>query len=279
MNDFFAAPLQPVPYRIQGIERETHDTFTLELKPADEASLQVFAPGQFNMLYVLGAGEAPVSISSDPANTKSVSHTTRIVGAVTKAMNALKPGDAVGVRGPFGSSWPLELGQGKDVILIAGGIGLAPLRPALFELLAYRERFQRIILLYGTRTPRDILFKHDLNRWQSRFGLEVHITVDRAGGAWQGDLGGVIKMIPQAPFDTSNAIALICGSEAMMRFSSAALQQRGIGDKHIFVSMERNLKCGLGLCGHCQYDPYFICKDGPVFRYDRIAPIFRQAEA
>jgi len=230
------------------------------------------------MLYVLGAGEAPVSICSDPADTKSVSHTTRVVGTVTRAMNALKPGDAVGVRGPFGSSWPLELGRGKDVIVIAGGIGLAPLRPALFELLAYRERFQRIILLYGTRTPRDILFKHDLKRWKSRFGLEVHTTVDRAGGAWQGDVGSVVKMIPQAPFDTSSAIALVCGSEAMMRLSSAALQQRGIGDENIFVSMEHNLKCGLGFSGQCQSGPYFTCKDGPIFRYDRIAPIFRQAE-
>ena len=278
MNDLFAAPSQPVPYRIQAIERETHDTFTLELKPADKASLQVFAPGQFNMLYVLGAGEAPVSICSDPANTKSVCHTTRVVRRGRQGDNALKPGDAVGVRGPFGSSWPLELGMGKDVIVIAGGIGLAPLRPALFELLAYRERFQRIILLYGTRTPRDILFKHDLERWQSRFGLEVHLTVDQAGGAWQGDVGAVIEMIPQALSDTSNAIALICGPEAMMRFSSAALQQRGIGDENIFMSMERNLKCGLGLCGQCQFGPYFTCKDGPIFRYDRIAPIFRQAE-
>jgi NAD(P)H-flavin reductase len=278
MMNFFAGPMQPVPYRIQGTERETHDTFTLELKAAGEASPLIFAPGQFNMLYVFGAGEVPISISSDPASTDSIKHTTRVVGPVTKAMQTLKPGDAIGVRGPFGSSWPLELGRGKDVVVIAGGIGLAPLRPALFELLAYRNRFHRIILLYGTRTPRDILFKHDLKRWQSHFDLEVYITVDRASGAWQGNVGVVIKLISRAPFDPSNAIALICGPEVMMRFSIEALQQRGIGNENIFVSMERNMKCGLGFCGHCQLGPHFICKDGPVLRYDRIAPIFRQAE-
>jgi NAD(P)H-flavin reductase len=273
-----AAPMQPVPYHIRGVEGETHDTFTLELKAADEISPWVFAPGQFNMLYVFGAGEVPISISSDPADTGSIKHTTRVVGAVTKAMNALKPGDTIGVRGPFGSSWPLELGWGKDVVVIAGGIGLAPLRPALFELLAYRKRFHRIILLYGTRTPRDILFKRDLKRWRSDFDLEVHITVDRSSGAWKGNVGVVIKLIPRAPFDPSNAIALICGPEVMMRFSIEALQRRGIGNENIFVSMERNMKCGVGFCGHCQYGPHFICKDGPVFRYDRIAPIFRKAE-
>jgi len=275
MNASIAEPMQPAPYRIQGFERETHDTFTLELKAPSQP---VFAPGQFNMLYVFGAGEVPISISSDPADPESIRHTTRVVGTVTQAMRSLKPGDTIGVRGPFGSGWPLDLGQGKDVVVIAGGIGLAPLRPALFEMLAYRERFHRIILLYGTRTPRDILFKRDLKRWRSHFDLEVYITVDRAMGAWKGNVGVVIKLISRAPFDPSNAIALMCGPEVMMRFSIEALQQRGVTDENIFVSMERNMKCGLGFCGHCQYGPYFICKDGPVFRYDRIAPIFRKAE-
>jgi NAD(P)H-flavin reductase len=278
MNHSIAGPMQPVPYRIQEFERETHDTFTLVLKAADKVSQPVFAPGQFNMLYVFGTGEVPISISSDPADMESIKHTTRVVGTVTKAMHALKPGDTLGVRGPFGTRWPLELGRGKDVVIIAGGIGLAPLRPAIFKLLADRQRYRRIILLYGTRTPRDILFKHDLKRWRSHFDLEVYVTVDRAMGAWQGNVGVVIKLIPRAPFDPSNAIALICGPEVMMRFSIEALQQRGIGNENIFVSMERNMKCGLGLCGHCQYGFHFVCKDGPVFRYDRIASIFRKAE-
>jgi NAD(P)H-flavin reductase len=270
--------MQPVPYRIQEFERETHDTFTLVLKAADKVSQPVFAPGQFNMLYVFGTGEVPISISSDPADMESIKHTTRVVGTVTKAMHALKPGDTLGVRGPFGTRWPLELGRGKDVVIIAGGIGLAPLRPAIFKLLADRQRYRRIILLYGTRTPRDILFKHDLKRWRSHFDLEVYVTVDRAMGAWQGNVGVVIKLIPRAPFDPSNAIALICGPEVMMRFSIEALRQRGIDSENIFVSMERNMKCGVGFCGHCQYGPYFVCKDGPVFRYDRIESIFRRAE-
>jgi NAD(P)H-flavin reductase len=278
MNNRFAEPMQPVPYRIQGFERETHDTFTLELKASDEVSRTVFAPGQFNMLYVFGTGEVPISISSHPANIASIKHTTRVVGTVTKAMHNLKVGDIIGVRGPFGTSWPLELARGKDVVVVAGGIGLAPLRPALFELIAYRERYHRIILLYGTRTPRDILFKRDLKRWRSRFGLQVHVTVDRATGAWRGNVGVVIKLIPRAPFDPSNAIALICGPEVMMRFSIEALRQRGIPQENIFVSMERNMKCGVGFCGHCQFGPHFICKDGPVFPYDRIESIFRKAE-
>jgi NAD(P)H-flavin reductase len=278
MKNSIAGPMQPVPYHIQGFKRETHDTFTLELKAADKVSQPLFSPGQFNMLYVFGAGEVPISISSDPAYPESIKHTTRVVGTVTKAMHVLKPGDTLGVRGPFGTSWPLELGRGKDVVIIAGGIGLAPLRPAIFKLLADRQRYRRIILLYGTRTPRDILFKHDLKRWRSHFDLEVYVTVDRAMGAWRGNVGVVIKLIPRAPFDPSNAIALICGPEVMMRFSIEALRQRGIGSEHIFVSMERNMKCGLGLCGHCQYGPYFVCKDGPVFRYDRIESIFRKAE-
>jgi NAD(P)H-flavin reductase len=278
MKNSIAGPMQPVPYRIQGFERETHDTFTLELKADDKVSQPLFSPGQFNMLYVFGAGEIPISISSDPAYPESIKHTTRVVGKVTKAMHALRPGHTIGVRGPFGSSWPLELGRGKDVVVIAGGIGLAPLRPALFDLLAHRQRYHRIILLYGTRTPRDILFKGDLKHWRSHTDLNAYITVDRAIGAWQGNVGVVIKLIPRAPFDPSNAIALICGPEVMMRFSIEALQQRGIGSENIFVSMERNMKCGLGLCGHCQYGPYFICKDGPIFRYDRIESIFNIVE-
>jgi NAD(P)H-flavin reductase len=278
MNHPIGDPMRPGPYRVALFERETHDTFTLDLKPADGISQPAFLPGQFNMLYVFGIGEVPISISGDPAYPESIRHTTRVVGTVTKAMHALKPGDMIGVRGPFGSHWPLELAQGKDVVVVAGGIGLAPLRPALFELLAHRKRYHRIVLLYGTRTPRDILYKRDLKRWRSHFDLEVHITVDRSMGAWLGNVGVVTRLIPRAPLDPSNAVSLICGPEVMMRFTVEALQQRGIRNENIFVSMERNMKCGSGFCGHCQYGPYFICKDGPIFRFDRIEPFFGKAE-
>ncbi|MBW1696846.1 MAG: FAD/NAD(P)-binding protein [Deltaproteobacteria bacterium] len=272
------AAMQPIPYRIERFKRETHDTFTIELKPVNGNPQPAFAPGQFNMLYVFGTGEIPISISGDPACPETIKHTTRVVGTVTRAMHALKPGDRIGVRGPFGSNWPTDKAEGKDVVIVAGGIGLAPLRPALFDLLANRKEYRRIVLLYGTRTPEDILFKRDLRRWRSHFDLEVHITVDRSMEAWRGNVGVVTTLIPRAPFDPSNAIAFICGPEVMMWYTVEALQQRGVKSEDIFVSMERNMKCATGFCGRCQYGPNFICKDGPVFRYDRVEPIFRKAE-
>ncbi|MBW1961666.1 MAG: FAD/NAD(P)-binding protein [Deltaproteobacteria bacterium] len=272
------AAMQPIPYRIERFKRETHDTFTIELRPVNGNPQPAFAPGQFNMLYVFGIGEIPISISGDPACPETIKHTTRVVGTVTRAMHALKPGDTIGVRGPFGSNWPTDKAEGKDVVIVAGGIGLAPLRPALFDLLANRKEYRRIVLLYGTRTPEDILFKRDLRRWRSHFDLEVHITVDRSMEAWRGNVGVVTTLIPRAPFDPSNAIAFICGPEVMMWYTVEALQQRGVKSEDIFVSMERNMKCATGFCGRCQYGPNFICKDGPVFRYDRVEPIFRKAE-
>lgn len=278
MNRPIDDPMQPLSYRIEQFNRETHDTFTLELNAADGNGQRAFAPGQFNMLYVFGIGEVPISISSDPAHPESIKHTTRVVGTVTRAMHGLKPGETMGVRGPFGNHWPLELARGKDVVIVAGGIGLAPLRPALYDLLAHRKRYGRVVLLYGTRTPADILFKRELKGWRSHFDLEVYITVDRSMGAWQGNVGVVTRLIPRAPFDPSNAMAFICGPEVMMRFTIETLEQRGIPHENIFLSMERNMKCGTGFCGHCQFGPHFICKDGPIFRYDRIASIFGKAE-
>ena len=174
MNDAMANPMLPVPFRIQRFERETHDTFTFELKTANGVSPPGFLPGQFNMLYVFGVGEVPISISGDPAYPESITHTTRVVGTVTKAMHSLKPGDMISVRGPFGSHWPLDHARGKDVVVAAGGIGLAPLRPALFELLAHRKRYHRIVLLYGTRTPGDILYKRDPNYSRHQHGCSVY---------------------------------------------------------------------------------------------------------
>lgn len=278
MNNSIADLRRPASYRIQGVEHETHDTFTLELKATDEVLPWVFAPGQFNMLYVSGAGEVPLSISSNPACMESIQHTIRIVDPATEAMYNLKPGDPIGVRGPFGNSWPLEIGQGKDVVLIADGIGLAPLRPALFELLAFRKRYHRIVLLYGTRTPRDILFKQDLKSWQSHFDLEVRTSVIRPMAAGRSDIGFIIKQIPLASFDPTNSISLICGPEMMMRCSVEALQQRGVRNKDIFISMQLNLENSLGVRGHCRNAPHFTGKDGPVFRYDRIASISRKGK-
>ncbi len=271
-------PMLPYPHRLMRLRRETDDTFTLELEPLNGAGNRPYAPGQFNMLYVFGVGEVPISISGDPTQAGLLVHTTRAVGAVTKAMVKLKRGDVLGVRGPFGSHWPVEELAGSDVVIVAGGIGLAPLRPVLFALLANREAYGKVVLLYGTRTPADLLFRRDLEAWRARFDLDVFVTVDRAMGGWRGNVGVVTTLIHRASFDPLNAVALVCGPEVMMRFTVHELNKRGIDFDSIHVSMERNMKCAIGFCGHCQYGPTFICKDGPVFRYDRIKPYFEGRE-
>jgi NAD(P)H-flavin reductase len=267
----------PHLYTVERNIRETKDTFTLEMRPARGAAMR-FAPGQFNMLYAYGIGEAPISISGDPEHGDTLIHTIRAVGPVTNALCALKRGDTLGVRGPFGSSWPVEEAAGKDVVIVAGGIGLAPLRPVIYYLLSHREMYGRVSLLYGARTPQDILYPRELERWRGRFDLEVEVTVDNAGREWRGHVGVVTRIIPKADYTPAGALAMICGPEVMMRFTIMELEERGLTHEQLYVSTERNMKCGVGLCGHCQYGPYFVCKDGPVFRYDQIAGLFTKRE-
>lgn len=270
MSEAYRDPMLPSPYRVLQVHHEMPDTFTLELEPCDGGDIAPFACGQFNMLYVYGVGEIPISISGDPARLDPLVHTTRAVGVVSRAMRELKPGDMLGVRGPFGSHWPIELADGKDVVIVAGGIGLAPLRSVMYQVMAHRERYGRVVLLYGSRTPADILYRRELERWRARFDMEVSVTVDHASGAWRGSVGVVTKLIPRAPFDPQNALAFVCGPEIMMRFTAAELQKRGVAPEHLYVSMERNMKCAVGLCGHCQFGPSFVCKDGPVFQYSSV---------
>jgi len=263
-------PMLPHPYRVRRVQRETYDTFTIELDQANGVSGLPFAPGQFNMIYLFGVGEVPISISGDPAQSKALVHTIRAVGTVTKPIVRLKRGDVLGVRGPLGSSWPVEEAKGSDVVIVAGGIGLAPLRPALYYLLSHRASYGRVALLYGARTPEDLLYTHELEEWRSRFDMEVGVTVDAASGNWRGNVGVVTTLIPWARFEPSDTVAMVCGPEVMMRFTVQALQERGVTAENTFISMERNMKCAVGFCGHCQFGPTFICKDGPVFRCDRM---------
>jgi NAD(P)H-flavin reductase len=267
----------PQLYRVQRRRRETADVFTLELLP-EQGVPPAFTAGQFNMLYVFGVGEVPISISGDPTRPRPLVHTTRAVGTVTNAMQTLRRGDPVGVRGPFGQPWPVQEAQGKDVVLVAGGIGLAPLRPVLYHLLAQRAQYGQIVLLYGTRTPADLLYRRQLEQWRGRFDLEVDVTVDRAEGAWHGHVGVVTRRIATASFDPSDTVVMMCGPEVMMRFTAMELLHRGVSEEHIFVSMERNMKCAIGFCGHCQFGPTFICKDGPVLRYDHLKPWLEKRE-
>ncbi|NIR48218.1 Ni/Fe hydrogenase subunit gamma [candidate division KSB1 bacterium] len=263
-------PMLPTTFGVSKVQKETYDTFTLELQPKNGKRKFAFSPGQFNMLYVFGVGEIPISISGDPNESQTLVHTTRAVGTVTNAMRELREGAMLGVRGPFGSQWPVKEARGRDIVIVAGGIGLAPLRPAMYEVLGQREEFGNVVLLYGARTPEDILYKREVKRWRSHFDLNVHVTVDRATGAWHGNVGVVTKLIPKAPFDPYQTVALVCGPEIMMRFTVAELKKRGVPEENIFVSMERNMKCAIGFCGHCQFGPNFVCKDGPVFSFAQV---------
>jgi NAD(P)H-flavin reductase len=263
-------PFIPLPYRVGRVRRETGDIATLELLPL-AGERPGFRAGQFNMLTAFGVGEVAISMSGDPAQGSGFVHTVRNVGAVSGALAGLETGAVLGLRGPFGTAWPSEEAVGADVLIVAGGLGLAPLRPAIYEVLARRERYGRIVLLYGTRSPRDILYRAEIGRWRRRLDVDIEITVDHADTGWHGNVGVVPKLVPRMSFDPHNAIAMVCGPEVMMRFTVSALHEAGVPFERIWLSMERNMKCAVGLCGHCQFGPSFICKDGPVMRYDRIA--------
>jgi len=266
----------PVPFTITEVTRETHDCFTIELAPSEGEV--VFRPGQFTMIYAFGRGEAPISISGDPRRRDRLVHTIRSVGNVTRALDALEAGDVVGIRGPFGNAWPLEQAQGRDLLVIAGGIGLAPLRPVVYEALADRARFDRVLVLYGTRSPQDILFDDELMAWRGRFDMDVEVIVDHGDDRWRGKTGVVTRLIERAYFAPDNAVAMICGPEVMMRFAARELLQQGVPLDRIYVSLERNMTCGVGQCGHCQLGPELICRDGPVYPYDRVHHLFRVRE-
>jgi NAD(P)H-flavin reductase len=271
-------PMVPSPFVVQKVRRETTDTYTLDLlRPGGPADF-AFAPGQFNMLYAFGVGEVPISVSGDPARPETLIHTVRDVGKVTHSICRLKKGQLLGVRGPYGAHWPIAEAAGDDVIIIAGGLGLAPLRPVIYYLLNQRPLFGNVELIYGARTPGDLLYRKELERWRGRFDLRVHVTVDSATKDWRGNVGVVTTIIPRARFDPVNTVALVCGPGIMMRFCVRELLSRGLKPEQIYVSMERNMKCGIGLCGHCQWGPFFICKDGPVFRFDHIQDWFDRRE-
>ncbi|MDR3505075.1 MAG: FAD/NAD(P)-binding protein [Acidocella sp.] len=259
----------PAPYRVIAARRELADTVTLDILPQAGARPEAL-PGQFNMLYVPGVGEAAISLSG--ATETAFTHTIRDVGAISHALTRLPPGASLGLRGPFGTAWPVAEMQGLDVLIVAGGLGLAPLRPAIRHLLTHRERYGKVSLLIGARTPPDILYPHEIAQWRANLDLHVAVTVDRADTTWHGHAGVVPLLLPRADFDPANSAALICGPEVMMRATAQALLGMAIPAERIHLSLERNMKCAIGLCGHCQFGAAFICKDGPVMRYDRIAP-------
>ncbi len=270
-------PFVPELYRTVRVTRELRDTVTLELAPLS-GKRPAFEPGQFNMLYAFGVGESAISISGDPAEEGTFVHTVRNVGAVSKALSALEAGAAAGLRGPFGTSWPVEGAEGSDVVIVAGGLGLAPLRPAIYHILANRDRYGRVSILYGCRNPGDILYRHELEQWRQRLDVDLTVTVDHADASWHGNAGVVPSLIKRTAFDPHDTVAMVCGPEIMMRYSMNALRGAGVSEKRIYLSMERNMKCAIGLCGHCQFGPEFVCKDGPVVPYSKVARIFALRE-
>jgi NAD(P)H-flavin reductase len=267
----------PRRFRVTRTSRDTQDTHTLDLEALDGSALE-FAAGQFTMLHAFGVGEVPISISGHPGRPETLQHTIRDVGSVSRALARATPGTVLGVRGPFGTGWEVSAGRGGDVVFVAGGIGLAPLRPAILEVCDTRASYERVVLLYGARTPEDILFTDDLRSWAVDHDIDVEVIVDSGPHAWRGNVGLVTQLIDRAVFDAARTLALICGPEVMMRHSAAALGDRGLARSSVRLSMERNMKCGVGLCGHCQLREYFLCLDGPVLGYDVLEPLMARAE-
>lgn len=265
-------PMLPRLFRVVQTRQDTADTHTLVLEPEDGRALP-FTPGQFTMLHSFGVGEVPISISGDPRRPDVLVHTIRNVGAVTATLVAARPGMVLGVRGPFGRGWEVADGAGGDVVFVAGGLGLAPLRPAICEVVTHRDRFERAVLLIGCRTPEDLLFPDDLRSWAAEGDLEIVTTVDHAAAGWTGRVGFVTDLVHRAEFDPAYASALVCGPEVMMRAVATLLRARGLAADRMRLSMERSMKCGIGLCGHCQLRELFVCTDGPVFSLEEIGPL------
>ena len=268
--------MTPLPYRLRSRSQETADTWTLDLDPLGDAVRP--RAGQFDMLYAFGVGEVPISTSGAHEGDGRLTHTIRAVGPVTRALCALDEDAVVGVRGPFGNEWPLAAAAGGDLLVIAGGIGLAPLRPAIRHALAHRGDYGAVSVLVGARTPADLLFVGEVEAWRSRLDAEVGVTVDAAATGWHGRVGLVTTLIPGAPVDPVTATAFVCGPEIMMVFVVRALLERGLPIERIWLSMERNMRCGVGHCGHCQLGPKLICRDGPVFRADEMMELMEVRE-
>jgi anaerobic sulfite reductase subunit B len=265
--------MAPLEYTVAHRRTETRDTATLTLAPARGPRLALFRPGQFTMLSVAGVGEIPVSISGAERFDGRIMHTVRDVGAVSGALCRVPVGGPVGVRGPYGRGWDLRSALGGDLLVMAGGIGLAPLRSLVLTALALRGRFGRIVVLVGARTSAEILYPLQVAAWARRRDLEVESTVDHATPGWTGSEGLITEPLARTRLAPERTTAFLCGPEAMMKASAAALLERGLAPARIQVSLERNMQCGIGWCGHCQLGPYLLCRQGPVHRWDAVADL------
>jgi anaerobic sulfite reductase subunit B len=262
----------PLRYRVRHRVAETTDTVTLVLDPVDEPIVAPL-PGQFTMMYAFGVGEVPISVSGH--SDGGIVHTVRAVGAVSRAVAGAGAGEVLGIRGPFGTDWAVP--AGGDLIVMAGGIGLAPLRPVIRQAAARRDRYGTVAVLIGARTPADLLYPGEYDAWRAA-GLDVRVTVDRADAGWTGHVGVVTTVLGALPVEAGSTTAFVCGPEVMMRFAARGLVDRGVRPAAVRVSLERNMRCGVGLCGHCQLGPLLVCRDGPVVGWDRAAGLLSVKE-
>lgn len=288
-------PMLPVPFRVRERRVLAADVVELDLVPAvaaDDGVACRFRPGQFTMLYAFGVGEVPISIAGDPARPDVLRHVVRAVGPVTRALATAAPGTELGVRGPYGRGWPIASARGGDVAIVAGGIGLAPVMPIVHAIVRERARFRRVHVLVGARTPGDLLFGEELDHLAIGADLFVARTVDVAGDPhapegsaggppWTGPVGPVTTLIPgavAAGLDASRTTVFTCGPEIMMRYVARAFTDAGADDARIHLSIERHMKCGIGLCGRCQLGPRFVCRDGPVWPLPEASALLEVAE-
>ncbi len=273
-----ASAMAPVPYRVRSKQVENADSVTLALEPVNTA-LAPPQPGEFTMISAFGVGEVAISVSGVPAGDDGViTHTIRAVGAVSAALCAAEPGSTLGMRGPFGTGWELGRAAGRDLVIVAGGVGLAPLRPLVLAALADRDRYGRVVLIAGARAERDFLYAAELIDWKEDSRLEVHLTVDVPLQGWPGETGFVTEPLRRLALQPAGTTAFLCGPETMMRFAAQALLAKGVAARDIRVSLERNMQCGIGWCGHCQLGPLLLCRDGPVVGYDVAAPLLKVEE-
>lgn len=264
-----ATPMVPLPYRVQSIQQNIPDVYTLDLFPVAE-SIGPWLPAQFAMVYLAGVGEVPISISSNPADEEHITLTIRAGGSVTKAGAELEKGDVVGIRGPFGTSWPTDEAIGNNLVIIAGGIGLAPLKSLVHSVSNRRSNFGDVTILYGAKQPGALLYRDELERWESEDNIVSQLIVDNGDDEWTGSVGLVTELVDAMDPPSDDTMAFVCGPDIMMRFVSEALVARGVAEKEIYLTMERNMKCAIGWCGHCQMGSLFMCYDGPVFALPRV---------
>ncbi|KTD23231.1 hydrogenase/sulfur reductase gamma subunit [Legionella londiniensis] len=269
-------PCLPVAAEIIERIQESPAIFTLKARLIGPDSCFSFKPGQFNMLYHFGVGEVPISIASDPAEKKFISHTIRAVGRVTRAMQNLKAGDYIALRGPFGSGWPLEKARQKDVVIISGGLGCAPTVSVIKYIMARRNQYGKVFIIQGVKHSDDLIYRRQYESWQKMPDVTVRIAADVAGPKWPWRAGLATDLLHPLPLSPEKTIIMMCGPEMMMKAAVKILGEKNIPESAIYLSMERNMECGIGHCGHCQYGGLFICKDGPVFAYPKVKSLFSE---